>query len=296
MSKPYTKKKSLKSEVLLKRVLHIFKPNYKLSPEDWQIVLDRERAYKKSKEQLVREANKTLGFNFENNIGLPANFNLGKFTVPEGSAKQVCCIPLDQSIADHLLYAKKTFLSSNKKHYKKNEKDFIETREFYASETRYGTVLYLYLEKEKTEKDGTKHYSISLYTVLNGEALLELFRYDSKNNVHYQRFKDGKPTQEKIQVQGPHMHVYDERFSVVFPNSFCHYDVDTLPYNAESIKDQSKFLKKMFNLEPAQNLEIGTLPPPENSPDSKTNITEYLREIQAIRAKKAKKKQKTLEK
>ena len=237
MSKPYTKKKSLKSEVLLKRVLHIFKPNYKLSPEEWQLVLERERAFKKSREQLVREANKTLGFNFENNIGLPANFKLGDFIVPEGSAKQVCCIPLDQSIADHLLYAKKTFLSSNKKHYKKNEKDFIETREFYASETRYGTVLYLYLEKEKTEKDGTKHYSISLYTVLNGEALLELFRYDSKNNVHYQRFKDGKPTQEKIQVQGPHMHVYDERFSVVFPNSFCHYDVDVLPFNSENIKD-----------------------------------------------------------
>lgn len=296
MSKGYTKKKSLRPEVLLKKALHIYKPNYKLSPEEWQLVLERERAFKKSREQLVREACKTLGFNFENNIALPADYTLAELNIPEGKYKQECCIPLSQSIADHMLYADKKFLSSSHKRYKINDRNYSETQEFYAADTRYGIILYSFLAKEKTEKDGTKHYSISLYAILNGCAALELIRYDSKKNVHYQRFKDGRPTQEKIQIQGPHMHVYNERFSVIFPNSFCHYDVDVLPFNSENIKDQAAYLKRMFNLEPAHEYNIDSMPAPENSPTSKTKISEYLREIQAIRAKKAKKKQKTLEK
>ena len=103
-------KKQLRADLLLRSALTIYKPNYKLSAEEWRTILDRERAYKKSKEQLVRNANAELGFSFQHQIGISDSFRLADITIPEGSNKQTCCIPIDQAVADHLLKARKIFL------------------------------------------------------------------------------------------------------------------------------------------------------------------------------------------
>lgn len=289
-------KKQLRADLLLRSALTIYKPNYKLSAEEWRTILDRERAYKKSKEQLVRNANAELGFSFQHQIGISDSFRLADITIPEGSNKQTCCIPIDQAIADHLLKARKIFLKEDKKSFTHNEKQYNESQQYYIADTKYGKVLFLYLEKEKTEKDGKQHYSISLYAILNGKAFFELFRYDTKPNTHYQRFKDGRPTQEKIPIQSEHMHVYNERFAVIYPNSFCHYDVEVLPVNLPDIKEQSKFIKNMYNLE--QNLEMGKLPLPTNLSriTNEENVAKFLDTYKKIEQKKIKKNKKTLEK
>ena len=54
-------------------------------------------------------------------------------------------------------------------------------------------------------------------------------------------------------VESPHIHKYDEIFTAVFPDSFCHYDVEVLgkEENFESIIEQSLFLKDKWDLQPS---------------------------------------------
>lgn len=282
----YSVKKEFKAELLLKKAQSIYKPNFKLSEEDWNTILKREATYKACKEYLLKLTGKNLGFTLDTHLAIPENLCLKDILIPDETDKQKFCIPLEQSVATYILQVPKIFLSEERKTFSANGKNFRENRQLYAADTKYGIILYLFIEKEKQEQDGTKHYSTSLYSIFNGSIYFELFRYDTKKNTHYQRFKNGFPTREKIAIQGPHMHVYDEKFSVIFPNSYCHYDVEVLPFNSPDIKTQSDYLKNKFNLEPTHQTSI--------TPE--TNITQYVQDALRIKEKQDAKKQKTFEK
>jgi len=239
----YHKKKILSTQLLTPS--YFYKANWKMSSEQFDTVKQREKDLSKSKEEVIENAKEILGYDYTKKLACPSKLTIGNIVLPVGPNKQKCPIILENKMVNKLLKMKKVYLGCKPTHVITNfEKIYTENSQFYGGyDKEIGPILFYFVENEKHEYKH-EHYSISLYCLINGSDSFELFRYDSKNGYHPQRFdENGKVTNEKVILSGPHLHKYDEKFTAIFPDSYCHYDVIALEKNYDKVSQQAQYIK-----------------------------------------------------
>ena len=253
----YSKKKKLSSDKLLTPAF-FYKANWKMSEDEYSEVKKREKNLTKSKNEVIDKAKEVLGYDYTQKLACPPSLKITDINLPIGPNKQKCPIILSSAIVNKMLDMPKIYLGNKPQTVLTNwDKKYTENFQLYGGyDEDLGPILFYYVETEKEEKHKS-HYSISLYALINGADSFEIFRYDSKYGHHPQRFnQDGKTTKEKYLLNGPHMHMYDENFTAIFPDSYCHYDVKQLAKNHDKISNQSLYLKSLYNLDPCKKYFI----------------------------------------
>ena len=238
--------------------------NYTYTTKEWDILKYTEQNYSKCHAELNEKATSALGLGeYEKHLGVPKKFCIMDLELKTVANRQKCAIPLRQEIADYLTYeARKEFLWENTIKHCGNAGSsnlyFNSNFQFFVSNCKYGIVTFALVTVDKPRSGNMKPYSISLYVLINGKEYMELCRYDYKNSVHYNRFEaDGSISKEGVKISGPHMHKYSEKFTVLFPESFCHYDSEMLHANLEDREDQKIVIKSLLNMEQGTQQKCG---------------------------------------